>query len=131
MFIRKLTSKEVSTKYGIKSKWIVTDENSKMYNSWIGSWNKDWKEGDEISIKESQITSRDWEGKTYFTIQAPPEAKKPRGGGSIDLSPVIEALRRIWEQNCLIIGKLNGLSELLNTTNKESKPIDNKDETPF
>lgn len=93
MFIKKLSLKQVKTKFGDKEKYLITDENGKLYDCWIGNWNKDWKEGMEIPIKPEQIKSREWEGKTYWSIQAPPEA---RMGGRVDLTPVLDALRKIW-----------------------------------
>ena len=111
MFIKKLSSKQLETKYGLKDKWIITDENDRMLDAFVGNWNKDWKEGQEIDVKDSQITSREYNGKTYYSIQAPPEAKKA-WGAQVDLTPIMNALRQIYELNSRILVKINNLSSL-------------------
>lgn len=45
----------------------------------MGAWNSDWRIGKQIEISKEQIKSRQYNGKTYYTIAAPPEAKM--GGG--------------------------------------------------
>jgi len=75
--IKTLKHKMVNTQYGEKAKWLITFEESpnQLIDSFVGNWNKNWKIGTKIEIKPEQIQSRQWEGKTYYTLKAPPEAR--------------------------------------------------------
>ena len=78
--IDKLTEKEVKTQYGDKKKWVLQfrEKEGVWLDSFQGNWNKDWKLNDMVEIdKETQIKTREYQGKTYFSVVAPPEA---RGG---------------------------------------------------
>lgn len=44
-------------------------------DSFVGNWNKDWKVGSVVEVSKEQLKSREYQGKTYWTIAAPPEAK--------------------------------------------------------
>lgn len=93
MFIAQLKTKQVQTKkYGLKEKWLITDENGKVYESFIGKWNSGWKEGQTIEVKPENITSREYQGKIYYSIKAPPEAR----GGGVNLELVMDGLRKIY-----------------------------------
>jgi hypothetical protein len=111
MFIKQLNKTTAKTKYGDKEKWLLNADDGKTYDSFIGLWNKDWQEGQEIEVKETQITNREYNGKTYWSIQAPPEAKR----GGVDLEPVMEALRKIYaklnEIESRLVVKQSPLSE--------------------
>ena len=105
MFIKQLNKKQVTTKYGEKEKWNVLAEDGKWYDAWMGKWNADWKEGDTINVPVERIKSREYNGKTYYSIEAPPEARF-NGGAKVDLEPVMEALRKLY-------AKLNNIDNQL------------------
>ena len=70
--IKELSEKTVNTKFGEKKKWVLTDSVSgRMYDSFHAGWNQRWKAGDTIYVFPEQVSSREWEGKTYYTLKAP------------------------------------------------------------
>lgn len=80
MKITQLTEKEVQTKYGLKKKWLVTvlkdDRTEFMFDSWQGNWNTNWEVGTDLNTSKEQWKSREWQGKTYWTLTTVPlEAK--------------------------------------------------------
>jgi len=76
--ISRISKKTVQTKdYGEKEKWGVQfkEKGNTWFDSFIGKWNADWKVGTQIEVMKSQIKEREYNGKTYYTITAPPEAR--------------------------------------------------------
>jgi len=76
--IIKLSTTKINTQYGEKDKFLITveqDGKQIQADSFCGKWNNDWREGSEIEIKQTQWKSRDYNGKKYWSIMAPPEAK--------------------------------------------------------
>lgn len=88
--IKRVSRKEVNTKFGHKWKVSYQDNEGVWYGAWAGDWNKDWKEGQVINVT---VTSREYNGKTYYDIQAPLEtAINKYSGSNIDLSRVNQEL---------------------------------------
>ena len=91
--IKKLEKKAVETKYGIREVYNLRFENNpeKMVSSFIGNWNRGWSEGNIIEIQDSQWKKREYNGKTYWSIGAPPEARQSFSGFD-ELKKQVEAL---------------------------------------
>ncbi|MDI6726645.1 MAG: hypothetical protein QMD32_06740 [Smithellaceae bacterium] len=78
------------TKYGPKTKLGLLCKDV-WYDAWAGQWNQAWREGQTIEV---EIESRDYQGKAYFSIRTPPEARKG-GGVGLDLAPVVAELKAL------------------------------------
>lgn len=74
--IQKLEKRDVTTKFGEKQKYVITTTDGKMIDSWISGWNKHWVEGDTVEFEKDQVTSREYNGKTYHTLNAPKDAQR-------------------------------------------------------
>lgn len=73
MFITKLHTVSVNTKYGEKIKYIVNVNNNGkevIADSFLGEWNKDWSVGTNLP-NDVQWKSRLYNGKKYWTILSP------------------------------------------------------------
>lgn len=55
-------------------------------NAFSGNWNANWKVGDKVEIAKENIKSREYQGKTYYDLKAPAEAK------GVNLKPLTDAL---------------------------------------
>lgn len=75
--INRIWEKEVQTKFGDKIKYSIEfKEKPRIYiDSFVGNWNKEWKTGDVVEFSEEQLRERQYNGRKYFTLMAPPEAK--------------------------------------------------------
>ena len=86
--ITKIFNNTVNTKFGTKTKYDVyvnTDQGEFKFQAWQGNWNKDWTIGTMIDMpasEDSRWQKQDYQGKTYFTLKAPPEASQGYGGTS-------------------------------------------------
>jgi hypothetical protein len=86
--IKKIFTNNINTMYGAKIKYdIYVDVNGQefKFSSWQGNWNKDWTMGTMIDLPESNDSrwqKKDYNGKTYMTLKAPPEASRGYVGGS-------------------------------------------------
>jgi len=95
MTIKSISRKQIETKFGPKEKLGIqfVERPGVWVDSWVGAWNQNWKIGDQIEVKKDQWKSREYQGKTYWTLSAPPEAR-----GFINLQPITEALERLQER---------------------------------
>jgi hypothetical protein len=71
MLIKSLRNKQFETQRGIMNKVYITDETGRMYDAFIGDWNKDWQVGQTIDIPVDRIKNHEYNGKIYYTIYAP------------------------------------------------------------
>lgn len=72
MRITYLDKKTIQTKFGDKEKYSVTvdkDGRPFYFDSWVGKWNQNWRVGDELNPTKEQWKSREWNGKTYWTLE--------------------------------------------------------------
>ena len=108
--IKRITSKNIETKYGPKVKYTISVEKghngtpNQMYDSWVADFNRDWKEGQTIEIKDSQIVPRDYNGKTYFTIAGVP--KQETALSQMALQVINDKLETIVVQNNRILEEI-------------------------
>ena len=126
MKIQTITTKMASTKFGNKEKYVLTDENGKVLDCWKGNWNMYWKVGDEIDIKPEQIKEREWEGKKYYSIQAPLESR-----GGMNVQPLIDLLKHIADNQKIIEEKIDSMSTFLFDGKKEEKQEEDLTNLPF
>lgn len=75
--------KDVQTKYGTKQKCSVkaVEYADKYLDFWISASTKDWKVGDEVEV--SEVTTREYNGKTYYSIVMPKVDNRPNFNGEI------------------------------------------------
>jgi len=94
-----LSKKSVSTQYGDKEKYNLQfkEKPNQWLDSFVGGWNSDWKIGQQVEISKEQFQSREYEGKTYWTIKAPEGAK---GGGGVS-----------WAAHNSLVEQFNQLAE--------------------
>jgi len=95
MRITYLDTKTVQTKIGEKQMWKVTVDkngNNFYFDAWCGKWNENWKVGDDINPEKSQWKSREYNGKTYWTLNPPESAYKHSTNQSGNLSEINEKL---------------------------------------
>lgn len=80
--------KDVQTKFGLKQKsYIKASEKGDTYLSyWVSSATRDWKVGDVIEVLN--VTSRDYNGKTYWDIVMP----KTSGGIPPEVTKTLEEI---------------------------------------
>lgn len=72
MRITYLDKKTITTKFGDKEKYSVTVEKDGRpfyFDSWVGKWNQNWRVGDDLNPTKEQWKSREWNGKTYWTLE--------------------------------------------------------------
>lgn len=87
--IIQIERKQVTTSFGEKEKFNVTiEQDGKQIkaDSFIGRWNANWAIGDEIDIKKEQWKQRDYNGRTYWSIMAPPESRSGFGNNSQEVA---------------------------------------------
>ena len=63
--LQKITSKDIQTKYGVKQKLGLFDGKT-WYGCWKNKTTATYKEGD---IVEGDITSREYNGQTYYDFE--------------------------------------------------------------
>lgn len=123
IFISKITTKEGSSTRGSWEKWLITDQNGKMYDSWIRAdkpWNHTWKEGDTLEVDPSQLASREYNGTTYVTIN-PTNKKGAQSGETLSAIQTLHtSINTIISQNTKILSELTALKN-------QKKPV-NEDE---
>lgn len=103
--------KEITTKFGIKQKNSIkaVEEGDKYLSFWVSPATRDWKVGDEISVES--VTSREYNGKTYWDIVMP----KANGGNNQ------EVMSALGELNNRTVKILLGLEELILEKRKGEK----------
>ncbi len=73
MRITYLDKKTIETKFGAKEKYTLKlqkDDGAEVFcDSWVSKWNQYWKVGDEIYPVKEQWKSREYNGKTYWTLE--------------------------------------------------------------
>ena len=100
--IKTIKKTKVTTKYGEKDKYLITlEEKEGYFDSWVGFWNKNWAEGMRIKAEDSQFKSREYNGQTYYTIAAPPEARQNFGQNNERLDLIEERLSSLekWQDS--------------------------------
>lgn len=113
--IAKISTVQVNTQYGQKDKYLVTVEQGGKQiqaDSFVGKWNHDWVLGLEIEIKPEQWKKREYNGKTYWSIMAPPEAK----GNFVDMSGIkaqLESHEGLINSLCQFMGKYEPILKAL------------------
>lgn len=133
MIITQLELKTVNTKYGPKDKWVVKTDDGKIFDSFIGSWNQEWRVGMPLSIEPEQWQTREYQGKNYYTVNQPGGTRShQRVGGDQPaqsaMSPeLIEALRRIYQ---LIEKTHEETMEALGATHTAKKEPEPKNDIP-
>lgn len=134
MLITSLELKTVTTKYGPKNKWVVKTDDGKVFDSFIGSWNQDWKVGMPLSIEPEQWQTREYQGKNYYTVNQPAGAGNIRHAANAPSQPapalspeVIEALRKIYQ---LIEKTHEEVMEALGATHTTKKEPEPKSDIP-
>lgn len=90
LFIKKLTKKDVNTQRGVVGKWTIISDNGKYYDSFVNQWNSNWTEGSTLELQDSQIESREYNGKTYYSIK--PISNSNRQATVAPVNPQIEVL---------------------------------------
>lgn len=115
--IKSISEKTVKTQYGDKTLYNLSfTENPEIpVSSFRGQWNKDWKEGTQIEVDDSQWQSREYNGKIYWTLKAPESAK---GGGGQEIEGIKRRLSII--ESHLGLGRS---SESINEVNKEANQM--------
>ena len=84
--IEKLFVNDIVTKFGEKKKYdvyILTQNGEFKFHVWQGQWNNTWQQGTMIDvpdITDSRWKKQDWQGKTNYTLGAPPEAMHDYSG---------------------------------------------------
>lgn len=103
--ILKLSRKKVTTKFGEKEKFDVNGQSEKgtfWADAWVNKDTQDWSEGQTVT---GYIESRQYNGKTYYTVRPVSLEEK-----------ILEKLERI---ETLLSGKQNNL---------EDSPVPNEEE---
>lgn len=127
IFIKKLTVKDIATSRGNAQKYTIIDENGSYWDSWKDQWNADWKEGQTIEFAESQIRTREYNGKVYKSIAKP----SARGGGNA----VFDA--KTSEIMAVMVNLSNKVDNLTSLVGEIKKKLDSKpgeisvDDIPF
>lgn len=127
--IEKVELKEISTKYGLKQKYIATfkkEEKKIVADSWLANWNRDWKEGMEVKIEDNQWQSREYNGKTYWTVRAPEGL-----GFGANRSALEGRMSQIEMDLAMIKAHLGIAVKTEGTTQEAAQPKDIVDEVPF
>lgn len=105
--IDKLTTKNVETKDGVKEKWVVQfkEKEGVWLEAWKGKWNSGWRLGVQVEIDfDTQLEKKEWKGKTYFRLSAPPEAR----GSFVDMKPITEAIADLQRRvSALEVGSID------------------------
>lgn len=88
--IQDIKSQTINTKFGEKEKFSIKfEENPELWvDCWRGRWNSDFTVGKQVEVDDSQWQSREYNGKTYWTIKAPESAR----GGFQDLQEIKKRL---------------------------------------
>ena len=75
--IKTIQTKPVKTKYGDKDKYLITfvERPDQLVNCFVGGWNGGWGVGTQIEVSQDQWESREYQGKTYWTLRAPASAR--------------------------------------------------------
>lgn len=98
--ITALQKKSVQTKYGIKEKMSIVASDGITYDSFVGDWNRQWKQGDTVSgVAESRV----YNGKTYWDLKAPPEMRSQQGQSGMAGAQIIAKLEALEKKIDLIM----------------------------
>lgn len=91
--ISRLTTKTIDTTRG-EAVVFNFQSGGQWYSSFAATWNKNWHEGTELEIADSQIKSRQKNGKTYLTITAP---ARQSTNANASQDRILDALRLIYK----------------------------------
>lgn len=104
----KLYKKEVTTKFGPKIKLNFWDGN-KWISAFDATWNKNFTEGMTLDDSKFKVTSREFQGKTYYTLE------------------IIKTDEELLKSLKLILEKMTAIEEKINQLSKvgtQSKALD-------
>lgn len=74
--IKNINTKEKDFKGKKVNKYYIEFENEDALGvAFVGKWNSDWKKGDALELKDSQVRKDEYKGKKYLFISAPPETR--------------------------------------------------------
>ncbi len=115
MIIVSLEEKTVVTKRGPARKFVVKTDDGKTFDSFINDWNHNWVIGMPLNIEPDQWTSREYNGKLYYSVGAPRGSSfrptvsvepQNQGGPSID-SQLKSLAQEIRENHALVMEELS------------------------
>lgn len=97
--IKTLQRKSVKTKYGDKDKYLITfvEKPNQLIDCFVGGWNGSWEVGTEIEVEQEQWQSREYEGKTYWTLKAPASARF-QGVGRGEFDDLKRRVEELWNE---------------------------------
>ena len=95
----------------------------KWYNAFVGKWNENWKDGMTVEVLDSQITSKEKNGKTYWNVNAPPKEDKA-AQSSKNEERILSGLAFIYKQ----LEQVN--KELYEIKKKLGIPVDQGQKRP-
>ncbi len=115
------TPKEITTKFGPKQKnSIKAEEKGNEYLSfWVSPVTRDWKVGDVIDVLD--VTSREYNGKTYYDIVMP----KANSTASPEIMAKLDEILGYLAKHNLYI------TELVEEKRKNDKPKISGTETDY
>lgn len=95
--IDRIIRREKDGKYGPYTQISVQSEGT-WYTCPQKAWNQDWQDGDEVEV--GGTTSREWQGKTYFSLVPPQGAAAAPANKNNEmvmqtLNDIVERLKRI------------------------------------
>jgi hypothetical protein len=95
--INKFTSKNIQTSRGDAEVYNF-QSGGQWYSSFAATWNKDWHEGMELEVADSQIRRKEKNGKIYLTIMAPARPSTSTNTNNASQDRVLDALRLIYKE---------------------------------
>jgi len=102
MKLERLIRRDKNTKNGQAVQLSVLS-NNQWYTCWDGPWNQGWREGEEVEI--AGTTSREYQGKTYWSISRPADGGHAQSSGDFSL-----ILRELAEIKALLLEKMTATS---------------------
>lgn len=121
--ISEIQTVKAKTRFGEKDKYLIKTSNGNEASSFVGSWNKDWRAGDEV---ECEVKKNESNGKTYVNLECPPELKKQFSSGGLS-----DADRAMLSR---IENKIDSILEAINSSEDEAPLPDEppvSEETPI
>lgn len=118
------TPKDVQTKFGMKQKNSLKAEGEYGVNwlsFWCGTQTNGWKVGDTIEVED--VTTRDYQGKTYYDIKLPKV-----GFGGANNPKIDEILSKVVKIHLLVEELVADKRSKESTT---SYPKNDLEEMPF
>jgi len=105
------------------NKKIYTKQNTVLISAFQGKWNAEWEEGKTVEFELEKNASKD-NNKLFLNAKCPEHLKG--GGGSVDLTPVMNELSAVKDMLNTVIGILETM-ESPNNTNQ----VNEDDDIPF